>query len=208
MSPHIRAMRTTEEARASDDASVGPSQGRTGTRETAGGSASLRIGKRRYEARMPFGGSRGQYIPLLECVPQGDRNMTDAHSRWARAKRGVAYAFSRLRRGAEGDKASSYWASLTDYHKTNDEDPLAIERSRWLADTVVPSIGAASLLEVGTNSGRNLQFIRESHPNMTLKGIDINPLPLNMRGARACRSPSMLPTPITGPSLLTSGTPS
>jgi trans-aconitate methyltransferase len=81
---------------------------------------------------------------------------------------------SRIRRGTEAGKASAYWASLTDYHLTNDDDPIAHERSRWLADTIVPMIAPDSLLEVGTNSGRNLQYISQARPQMILKGIDVN----------------------------------
>jgi SAM-dependent methyltransferase len=92
-----------------------------------------------------------------------------------RARRGLVYLVSRWRRGPESDKASAYWGSLPNYHLTNDRDPIAIERSCWLADTVVPSLGLTSLLEVGTNSGRNLEYIRRSHPDIELKGIDVNP---------------------------------
>jgi SAM-dependent methyltransferase len=93
----------------------------------------------------------------------------------SRAKRAVTYATSRLRGGPEERKAASYWGGLTDYHLSNDSDPIAIGRSRWLADSVVPALGLRSLLEVGTNSGRNLQYIAEANPGMDLKGIDVNP---------------------------------
>lgn len=79
-----------------------------------------------------------------------------------------------MRRGPEWDKASAYWAGLRDYHLTNDSDPIAIDRSQWLADSVIPSLGLTSLLEIGTNSGRNLEYIRRSQPNIELKGIDVN----------------------------------
>jgi hypothetical protein len=92
----------------------------------------------------------------------------------ARAKRGVRYAVSRLRQGPEADKASAYWGSLADYHITNDDDPIAIRRSQWLAETIIPPLHLTSLLEIGTNSGRNLRYIHQSHPDMKLKGIDVN----------------------------------
>ena len=92
----------------------------------------------------------------------------------ARARRGVRYAVSRLRHGPEADKASAYWASLSpvDYRLT--DDPIAIERSRWLAEMIIPPLQLTSLLEIGTNGGRNLRYIHRSHPDMRLKGIDVN----------------------------------
>lgn len=100
---------------------------------------------------------------------------TDPNALTARARRALIYARGRLGRKPESDRASDYWASLPDYHLTNDDDPLAITRSRWLADEVVPALGIASLIEVGTNSGRNLEWIHRSHPAIKLKGIDVNP---------------------------------
>jgi SAM-dependent methyltransferase len=87
---------------------------------------------------------------------------------------GTSYVVSRLRRGPEADKASSFWGSMRDYHLTNDVEPVDIARSQWLANVVVPELGLSSLLEVGTNSGRNLEHIRKAHPQIELKGIDIN----------------------------------
>jgi SAM-dependent methyltransferase len=84
------------------------------------------------------------------------------------------YVRSRLHRGPEEDKASAFWSGLSDYHLTNDGDPVAIGRSKWLAEDVVPGLGLRSLLEVGTNSGRNLQYIRAANPTIELKGIDVN----------------------------------
>jgi SAM-dependent methyltransferase len=49
----------------------------------------------------------------------------------------------------------------------------ALERSRWVSG-VVGTLGIASVLEVGTNSGRNLQVIRGAHPGVKLAGIDVN----------------------------------
>jgi 2-polyprenyl-3-methyl-5-hydroxy-6-metoxy-1,4-benzoquinol methylase len=77
------------------------------------------------------------------------------------------------RQGSEADKATAYWAKLRDYHENNDVDAASIERSRWVAG-IVDTLGITSLLEVGTNSGRNLQVLRQSHPTMRLAGIDVN----------------------------------
>lgn len=84
------------------------------------------------------------------------------------------YIRSRMHRGSEADKASAFWGGLSDYHLSNDGDPIAISRSQWLARDIVPSLGLKSLLEVGTNSGRNLQYIRAENHAIELKGIDIN----------------------------------
>jgi hypothetical protein len=84
------------------------------------------------------------------------------------------YLRSRLRRGPEADKASAFWGGLSDYHLTNDDSPVAISRSKWLAAEIVPMLGLQSLLEVGTNSGRNLAYIEATNPTMELKGIDVN----------------------------------
>jgi hypothetical protein len=74
---------------------------------------------------------------------------------------------------AESDAATAYWAGLRDYHKKNDASTPALERSRWVSD-VVGKLAVGSLLEVGTNSGRNLQVIRSVHPATRLAGIDVN----------------------------------
>jgi hypothetical protein len=73
----------------------------------------------------------------------------------------------------ESVAATSYWAGLRDYHKKNDSSAPALERSRRVAG-VLGTLGIASLLEVGTNSGRNLQVIRGAHPALKLSGIDVN----------------------------------
>ena len=98
-----------------------------------------------------------------------------ADSLVTRAKQARTYALSRLRRGPEEEKAAAYWGGLTDYHLSNDSDPIAIARSQWLADEIVPMLDLHSLLEIGTNSGRNLEYIRAKHPGIELKGIDLNP---------------------------------
>src|SRR5437868_1695416 len=93
----------------------------------------------------------------------------------ARARQAVIYRAGRLRSGSEAEKASDFWARLPYYHLTNDDDPVALERSQWLATEVLPELGIDSLLEVGTNSGRNLAVIRRQHPQLKLRGIDANP---------------------------------
>lgn len=112
----------------------------------------------------------------LEATPRWQAaSVASPDSLTSRAKRAVTYATSRLRGGPEEHRAASYWGGLTDYHLSNDSDPIAISRSRWLAESVVPDLGLRSLLEVGTNSGRNLQYIAEANPGIELKGIDVNP---------------------------------
>lgn len=81
---------------------------------------------------------------------------------------------SRLRHRDPADQATSYWANLREYHATNDADPAAIARSRWIADELVPELGITSLLEVGTNSGRNLAIVKATHPDVRVRGIDVN----------------------------------
>jgi SAM-dependent methyltransferase len=92
--------------------------------------------------------------------------------------RGLAYRSRRvaeaLRPGSEADKATAFWAGLRDYHETNEDDANAWERSRWVAATLAPELDIGSMLEIGTNSGRNLAAMREQHPDMPLRGIDVN----------------------------------
>jgi hypothetical protein len=75
--------------------------------------------------------------------------------------------------GDESAAATAYWASLRDYHKKNDDGAPALERSRWVSG-LVGSLAIRSLLEVGTNSGRNLEVIRGEHLSTRLAGIDVN----------------------------------
>jgi protein-L-isoaspartate O-methyltransferase len=82
---------------------------------------------------------------------------------------------ARLGRGGETERATHYWASLRTYHETNEDDPLARERSQFIADSLVPELGLTSLLEVGTNTGRNLGIVKRAHPTLRAKGIDVNP---------------------------------
>lgn len=77
------------------------------------------------------------------------------------------------RAGPEADKATAYWANLRDYHETNDARAASIERSRWVSD-MVGTLDVGSLLEIGTNSGRNLEVVRRAHSAMRLAGTDVN----------------------------------
>jgi trans-aconitate methyltransferase len=73
----------------------------------------------------------------------------------------------------ESVEATAYWAGLRNYHKSNDDSAPALQRSEWVSD-VVGTLAIGSLLEVGTNSGRNLQVIRSRHSSVRLAGIDVN----------------------------------
>jgi hypothetical protein len=110
---------------------------------------------------------RARFGGTMSTVP-------DLKSLSSRVREAFSYGISRLRRGPEEVKAASYWGGLTDYHTTNDSDPAAVSRSKWLAESIVPDLGLRSLLEVGTNSGRNLQYIRAADAAIELKGIDVN----------------------------------
>jgi hypothetical protein len=81
---------------------------------------------------------------------------------------------SRLRQRDPADQATSFWAGLPDYHETNDFDPTGIARSRWIADELVAQLEIGSLLEVGTNSGRNLAIVKQTHPDVRVRGLEIN----------------------------------
>lgn len=75
----------------------------------------------------------------------------------------------------EADRATKYWATLDDYHLKS--DPSDMERSRWVAD-IVEELGIKSILELGTNTGRNLAVIKELHPDVRCKGLDVNEMAL------------------------------
>ena len=100
------------------------------------------------------------------------KNLIDHVAETARGKVRVA----RARRSAdtETDQATAYWRDLEGYHSSNDDDPRAIERSRWIADTLIPELGITSLLEIGTNSGRNLRIAKQTHPDLRVCGLDVN----------------------------------
>ncbi len=98
--------------------------------------------------------------------------------------RGRARALrARLASRNEAGRATAYWRSLPDYHLSSD-DPIAIERSRWIADTLVPELGIGSILELGTNNGRNLAVVKESRPEVRAAGIDINEAALQQASER------------------------
>lgn len=99
---------------------------------------------------------------LIDRVRAGTRRSATALERW-RPEDGVP----------ESEAATAYWAGLRDYHTKNDANALALERSRWVSD-VVGKLAITSLLEVGTNSGRNLQVIRAGRAHVKLAGIDVN----------------------------------
>ena len=82
---------------------------------------------------------------------------------------------ARFGRAPEEARATQFWASLRGYHQGNEDDPLARARSQFIADTLVPELGLESLLEVGTNTGRNLGIVKQAHPELRAKGIDVNP---------------------------------
>ena len=79
-----------------------------------------------------------------------------------------------FREDREEEQAAAYWGSLADYHLSNDQPEHAIARSEWLARDLLPQLGVSSLLEVGTNSGRNLEYIHRAQPQLRLCGIDVN----------------------------------
>ena len=86
----------------------------------------------------------------------------------------VRLAGLRLRRLPEEDRATAYWAGLSDYHEANDRDPIGLARSRWLAEDLLVGLDVSSALEVGTNSGRNLAAVKAANPDARVKGIDVN----------------------------------
>jgi hypothetical protein len=108
----------------------------------------------------------------------------DPHSVGARARRALVYFKGRLSGDVESRRASRYWGGLADYHLSNDDDPVARARSQWLADDVVPKLSISSLWEIGTNSGRNLEVIRSAHPDVRLKGTDVNPRTIEFAKAK------------------------
>lgn len=81
---------------------------------------------------------------------------------------------TRLGWQGETARATQYWAALRSYHKSNEEDPIARRRSEFIADVLVPELGLSSLLEVGTNTGRNLGIVKQRHPAIRAKGLDVN----------------------------------
>jgi SAM-dependent methyltransferase len=87
----------------------------------------------------------------------------------------LSYWREKLKRGAEFEKATDFWSQLDSYHETNDSDAISIARSRWISESIVPLINPQNFIEIGCNSGRNLYYIQKDHPDIELKGIDVNP---------------------------------
>jgi SAM-dependent methyltransferase len=79
----------------------------------------------------------------------------------------------RLIPSREARRAAGHWAALTDFDEYY-TDEIGITRSRWLAEKLLPELNITSVLEVGTNSGRNLAYFRKAHPTMKLRGFDVN----------------------------------
>jgi hypothetical protein len=79
--------------------------------------------------------------------------------------------------GTQSTKAANYWAALKDcdgYY--NDE--MGKTRSAWVADQVI-NRRIESLLEVGSNSGRNLAAVLAAAPQIKLRGIDVNEMAID-----------------------------
>lgn len=90
-----------------------------------------------------------------------------------RAQKLWGQMLNQLAPSRETSKAVEFWAGLEDFASYYTE-PSGIVRSQWLAQTLVPELKIDSLLEIGTNSGRNLAYIRATHRGMKLRGWDIN----------------------------------
>ena len=84
-----------------------------------------------------------------------------------------------MRPGEEFAKATQFWGQLGSYHLTNDTDPIAIARSRWISQQIVPLVNPSRFIEIGCNSGRNLFYLQQDYPKMELKGIDVNQNAIN-----------------------------
>jgi hypothetical protein len=84
--------------------------------------------------------------------------------------------------GLQTVKAADLWSRLEDY-ETYYADQLGKLRSEWVA-TQVAHRGISSLLEVGTNSARNLAVIHVATPQVQLKGIDVNPNAIDFARAK------------------------
>jgi hypothetical protein len=46
----------------------------------------------------------------------------------------------RIKPGAEFHKATQFWAKLDSYHLTNDTDPIAIRRSQYISNRIIPLV--------------------------------------------------------------------
>jgi protein-L-isoaspartate O-methyltransferase len=105
-------------------------------------------------------------------------SMTSLKNRAKRIQDSRAYFLweERLRRfvlpGTQSTRAADYWAALKDCDDYYN-DPMGKIRSAWVADQVT-SRRIGSLLEVGSNSGRNLAAVLAAAPQTKLRGIDVN----------------------------------
>jgi SAM-dependent methyltransferase len=93
------------------------------------------------------------------------RDRVGKHARALRAR-----VFTRTE---EADRATNYWKRQRDYH-VGEDDPRALERSRFVADVIVPELGIKSLLELGCNNGRNLAVLKERQPQVKTLGLDVH----------------------------------
>jgi SAM-dependent methyltransferase len=84
----------------------------------------------------------------------------------------IFFISNKLGFGIEKRFASKFWAGLSDY-EIYFTDPVAIDRSKWLAEYVVKLLQPTSILEVGCNSGRNLRVIKDML-HIQCSGIDVN----------------------------------
>ena len=89
---------------------------------------------------------------------------------------------ARVMARSEKERATEYWRSLPDYHASND-DPIALERGLDRRRPG-PGVGIGSLLEVGTNNGRNLAVVKTRNPDVRVCGIDVNEHALESARAR------------------------
>ena len=66
------------------------------------------------------------------------------------------------------------WDAFRNSYFPKDENAKAHKRSQW-AYEIFKDIGFNSILETGSNCGRNLYHIKKLYPEARLAGIDINP---------------------------------
>lgn len=80
---------------------------------------------------------------------------------------------TKLNLGIEKKLATKFWSELGDFD-TYFNDPIATDRSKFLAQNVFKPLNISSLLEVGCNSGRNLRIAKNEISGIRCKGIDVN----------------------------------
>lgn len=76
----------------------------------------------------------------------------------------------------ESTSRQKSWADIKEYHEhllIKNQDSSAVQCSKWLANILIGH-KIESVLELGCGSGRNLFFIKEANPQVTVLGIDIN----------------------------------